>query len=122
MRRVYFFGLILAAYCSSAMTPPHRSMVGIASWYSENSPGVRRTTANGERFDDSKLTCASWHHKMGTYLKVVNLDNGRSVVCRVNDRGPAKRLKRLVDLSKASFERIERLNEGLARVAVMPVG
>ena len=95
---------------------------GTASWYSETDPGIQPQTANGEIFDDSKLTCASWHFPFGTSLKVKNEANGKSVVCRVNDRGPAKRLNRLIDLTKTAFSRIAPAHKGLIRVSVTRVG
>ena len=91
---------------------------GIASWYSESDPGINLHTANGEVFDDSRLTCASWDFPFGTYLRVTRLMNGRSITCRVNDRGPSKRLKRMIDLSKRSFEEIAPLRLGLVTVKV----
>jgi rare lipoprotein A len=98
-----------------------REFYGTASWYSESDPNINRHTANGEVFDDSKLTCASWDFAFGSYLKVKNLANGKSVVCRVNDRGPAKRLERLIDLTKTSFSRIASPKKGLIRVSVTPL-
>jgi rare lipoprotein A len=53
---------------------------------------------------------------------VTNLQNGRSVICVVNDRGPAKKLKRLVDLTKAAFRDIADTKHGLIRVSVVPLG
>ena len=91
---------------------------GTASWYSETDPGINLRTANNEIFDDSKLTCASWYFPFGTYLKVENEANGESVICRVNDRGPAKRLNRLIDLTKGAFSRVAPVREGLIRVSV----
>ncbi len=93
---------------------------GTASWYSESDAGVGRWTASGELFDDSKHTCASWDYEFGTLLEVTNLGNGRSVTCRVNDRGPAKRLRRSVDLSKSAFSHIASTRKGLARVSIVP--
>jgi len=93
---------------------------GLASWYSSKDRGVKHHTANGERFDASKKTCASWHYKFGTKLKVVNKRNGKSVTCRVNDRGPAKRLKRVIDLSRSAFMVIESPQRGLASVKIIP--
>lgn len=94
------------------------SVQGIASWYSETDPFINKHTANGEVFDDSKLTCASWHHPFNTRLKVTNLSNGKSVVCRVNDRGPAKRLNRVIDLTIGAFKKIAPARKGLIRVSV----
>ena len=99
-----------------------RTLYGIASWYSERDPHINRHTANGEVFDDSRLTCASWDYPFGTVLRVENLGNRKSVVCRVNDRGPSRRLDRLVDLTQSSFRRIADLKLGLIRVKVTPVG
>ena len=94
---------------------------GIASWYSQTDANINRHTANGEVFDDSKMTCASWDYAFGTQLEITNLANGKSVVCRVNDRGPAKRLRRLVDLSKGAFKKIETPRKGLILVKLRVV-
>ena len=101
--------------------PENPREYGTASWYSETDPFINKHTANGEVFDDSKLTCASWHFPFGTYLEVQNLSTGKSVVCRVNDRGPSKRLHRLIDLTKTAFGRIAELKRGLIKVSVRPV-
>ena len=94
---------------------------GVASWYSETDPGINKHTANGEVFEDTALTCASWNFPFGTHLQVTNLTNGKSIICRVNDRGPAKRLHRLIDLTKAAFRKIADSKRGLIRVSVTPV-
>lgn len=95
---------------------------GIASWYSKTGPGIKKYTASGEVFDDRKLTCASRSYKFGTRLRVKNLKNGKSVVCRVNDRGPHKRLVcRKIDLSKAAFRRIADDRIGLIRVSITKI-
>ncbi len=99
-------------------------LTGIASWYSEFSPGIKPTTANMEEFDHSKMTCAVWGVPFDTMVEVTNLDNGRRVLVRVNDRGPAKRLcreGRVIDLTMAAFQKIEELDAGLARVRVRVV-
>ncbi len=97
---------------------------GMASWYAEFSPGIRTTTANMEVFNDDELTCAIWHVPFDTILEVTNLQNGKKVMVRVNDRGPAKRLcrqGRVIDLAKAAFQRIADLDEGLINVRIRPV-
>jgi len=91
---------------------------GKASWYSQNDAGILLTTANMETFDDSKLTCAIWDLPFNTILKVTNLENGKFVVVRVNDRGPAKRLNRPIDLTKQAFSEIADLKKGLADVSI----
>ena len=124
-RAAFLLGILAAplllgeAAASPALSLPRA--LGVASWYSERDPGINRFTASGEIFDDQKLTCASWYHEFGTLLKVTNLRNGKSVVCRVNDRGPHKRLGRLIDLTKTAFQRIADPRRGLVRVTVTRV-
>ncbi len=94
---------------------------GMASWYSEQDPGVLKTTANMETFDDSKLTCAMWDMPFNALLKVTNVENGKFVYVRVNDRGPAKRLVqegRVIDLTKKAFSYINSLETGLIEVEI----
>ena len=95
---------------------------GVASWYSLDDPGVTPWTANAERFDDQVLTCAIWGVPFDTRLCVTNLENGRSVIVRVNDRGPAERLvfaeSRIIDLTKTAFAAIADPATGLIRVRV----
>jgi len=89
---------------------------GKASWYSKKSPGIRRHTASNEIFDDSDMTCAMWDVPFDQLIKVTNVANGRSVIVRVNDRGPHKRYVRkgrVIDLSKAAFQSIAPLKRGL---------
>ena len=100
------------------LKPSPTIIKGKASWYSQNDQGILLTTANMERFDDSELTCAVWDLPFNTILKVTNLENGKSVIVRVNDRGPAKRLNRTIDLTKQAFSRIADLDKGLADVSV----
>lgn len=73
--------------------------VGIASWYGTHFQG--RTTADGERFDMNRMTCAHPTLPMGTWLRVTNLKNRQSTFVRVNDRGPVTQ-GRIVDLSAAA--------------------
>ena len=89
---------------------------GIASWYGQELAG--RSTANGEPFNPNGLTAASWYHRFGSRVKVYNPENGRTVVVRINDRGPNKRLGRIIDLSKAAFRKIGRLSKGVVVVCL----
>jgi len=92
---------------------------GEASWYSKNDPGILKHTANNEVFDDSGLTAAMWDVPFDQMVKVTNLENGKSVVVRVNDRGPHRRFVRngrLIDLSKRAFSEIASLDEGLITI------
>ena len=92
---------------------------GEASWYSELDSGILLTTANMEIFSDKKLTCAIWGVPFNTLIKVTNVENGKSITVRVNDRGPAKRLVRdgrVIDLTKSAFSRLADTAKGLVRV------
>ncbi len=91
---------------------------GTASWYSETDAYINLRTANGEIFDDTKMTCASWYFPFKTRLRVTNLSNGLSVIVVVNDRGPAKRLGRVIDLTKSAYRKIADSRTGLIQVAV----
>lgn len=101
-----------------AFLPPQR---GIASWYSESDARINRFTASGEIFDDTQATCASRDFPFGTYVKIVNIHNGKSVICRVNDHGPRRSLNRVIDLTKSSFQKIADPDLGLIEVTVTPV-
>ncbi len=98
-----------------------KSHFGVASWYSRTDKNINEHTANGEKFNDTLKTCASWDYPFGTRLLVINPLNGKWVVCRVNDRGPAKHLNRQVDLTKGAFRKIADLRHGLRYVTFLPV-
>jgi len=113
-----------AKYQSQVVTSPYVTFQsdqrvvkrGKASWYSKRDPGIRRRTANNEIFNDQEMTCAMWDVPFNQLIKVTNVDNGRSVIVRVNDRGPHKRYVRkgrVIDLTKAAFKTIAPLQEGL---------
>ena len=90
-----------------------------ASWYSvRTNRGTQ--TASGEAFSDSKITVAHKTLPLGTVVQVTNLENGKSVLARVNDRGPYVP-NRAVDLSPAAFAQIADLNRGVIRVNVRTV-
>ncbi len=95
----------------------HNSRVeyGIASYYADKFNG--RRTANGEIFSQDKLTAAHNSLPLGTYIKVTNLRNNKSVKVKINDRLHRKN-KRLVDLSKAAARKIGFLKMGITRVKV----
>lgn len=86
---------------------------GIASWYG---PGFHANkTASGERYDQNELTAAHRTLQMPSLVRVTNLDNGRSVVVRVNDRGPFAR-GRIMDVSAKAAELLGMVRSGTARV------
>ncbi len=98
-----------------------KARLGVASWYSRTDKNINEQTANGEKFNDRAKTCASWDYPFGTRLLVINPLNGKWVVCRVNDRGPAKHLNREVDMTKTAFKKIANPKWGLIHVAFLPV-
>tara|TARA_R100000808_G_scaffold10228_1_gene27333 strand:- start:943 stop:1284 length:342 start_codon:yes stop_codon:yes gene_type:complete len=83
-----------------------------ASWYGEKYRG--RPTASGEPFNPDELTAAMWDVPFGTRFRVHY--KNKFVVVRINDRGPAKRLKRGIDLSKEAFSRLAPTSKGLINV------
>jgi rare lipoprotein A (peptidoglycan hydrolase) len=91
-----------------------------ASWYSEDDAAIEENTANGEEFNDRAMTCAVQNYPFDKKLLVLNPLNGKFVICRVNDRGPAKRLGRGIDLTRAAFKKIGNLDKGLLRVMLVP--
>ena len=92
---------------------------GVVSWY--GAQFHNRKTASGERFDSGALTMAHPSLPFGTVAKVTNLRNGRSVVVRVNDRGPFVG-KRIADLSQAAATEIGMMRKGLAKVRIEVLG
>ncbi|MBR0753693.1 septal ring lytic transglycosylase RlpA family protein [Bradyrhizobium jicamae] len=92
---------------------------GIASWYGDDFHG--RLTANGEVFDMGSLTAAHTTLPMPCYARVTNLSNGKSLIVRVNDRGPYHG-NRLIDVSNKAAELLEFKGNGTARVRVEYVG
>lgn len=90
-----------------------QSKTGFASWYGDDFQG--NTTASGEPFDMNELTAASRDLPLGTKIQVKNLTNNRSVVLRVNDRGPFVS-GRVLDVSKVAAAKLGFLNSGIAHV------
>lgn len=98
---------------------PNYDKKGMASWYGE--AFNRRKTSNGEWFEMTRLTAAHPTLPLPSYVKVTNLENGKQVVVRVNDRGPFVGT-RIIDLSKRTAEVLEFKNKGKAEVRVQYIG
>lgn len=116
---ILFYSLVIPA-CNGA--PLTASWYSLASCRKEGSLGIM---ANGRPLVDENFTAASWDYPFGTKVRVTNLDNEKSVVVSIEDRGPAKRLYRqgrIIDLSVASFQALASLREGVIPVEleVMP--
>lgn len=94
---------------------PHYNRTGIASWYGPGFDG--QPTANGELFDSDAISAAHPTLPLPSLVEVTNLENGRRLVVRVNDRGPFVG-ERLIDLSEAAARELGFRDQGLARVRV----
>jgi rare lipoprotein A len=97
----------------------HNVKTGTASYYGAKFQG--RLMANGQKFDENKLTAASNTLSLGTWVRVSNLRNKKSVIVQITDRMHPKN-KRLIDLSKAAAKKLGFLKRGLAKVKVEIVG
>jgi rare lipoprotein A len=94
-------------------------LYGTASFYANSFHGKR--TANGETFSQKKMTAACNVLPLGTWIRVTNLRNGRTVLVRTNDRLHA-RMKRVVDLSRSAAEKLNYVKSGLTQVKVEVLG
>jgi rare lipoprotein A len=98
----------------TAAQPLHKE-VGEASWYGKEFQG--QETANGETFNKNELTAAHPTLPMGTKAKVTNLENGKKVVVRINDRGPYSG-GRAIDLSGAAANKLDMKKDGTTEVKI----
>ncbi len=92
---------------------------GIASWYGKDFHG--KLTANGERYDMYGMTAAHKILPFGTQVRVTNLNNNRSIVVRINDRGPFVS-NRVIDLTRTGAEKLDMIAEGTAPVRLETLG
>ncbi|HSE77829.1 MAG TPA: septal ring lytic transglycosylase RlpA family protein [Alphaproteobacteria bacterium] len=110
---------VVAAPVAPARPAPAPQVVhreeGIASWYGGRHHG--RRTASGQRFDMNAMTAAHRKLPMFTRVRVMNLENGRSIEVVINDRGPYIK-GRIIDLSSEAARRLEMRRQGTARVRV----
>ncbi|TRL37907.1 septal ring lytic transglycosylase RlpA family protein [Rhizobium straminoryzae] len=116
-KRTSFAAAAIASMSLLASAPAHAAAgCGHASWYALGS-----RTASGEKMSASQLTAAHKSLGFGTKLKVTNKRNGKSVIVRVNDRGPFIK-GRVLDLSKAAAQNIGMVAAGTAQVCYEVVG
>jgi len=110
--------VMFAACARRAPAPQHPTNMyrGMASWYDEP-----QMTASGERFNPSAFTAAHRTLPFGTRVRVINTRNGRSVIVRINDRGPYSH-KRIIDLSKAAARQLGMIDAGVAPVELEVLG
>lgn len=113
----YFLVLLTALVLTGCATAPFKeygdTITGTASWYGGKFIG--RKTANGEIFTSQSLTAANKTLPFGTRVLVTNLNNGKSVIVRINDRGPYVG-DRIIDLSYAAAKAIDMIGTGTAMV------
>lgn len=109
LKQFFFTGSVLAV-CAFSNAPAMAAQQGLASYYKSG-----KQTANGERFDPHGLTAAHRTLPFGTMVRVTNLKSGKSVIVRINDRGPFIK-KRVIDLSLGAAKKI-----GLVRAGIAPV-
>lgn len=98
---------------------PRYNEVGLASWYGREHQG--KPTATGERFDRARITAAHKTLPLPSMVEVTNLENGRRIQVRVNDRGPFVK-GRIIDLSQAAARELGFEAKGLAKVRVRYIG
>jgi rare lipoprotein A len=116
--RVFTFGAAVAAFAAVAGFHPGEasaSQCGKASWYSMGS-----RTASGEKMNANALAAAHRSLPFGTHVRVDNLANGRSVVVRINDRGPFVR-GRVIDLTRGAAQQLGMVGSGTASVRLTVV-
>ncbi len=109
--------LVLASLYFSSVEA--QTTLGKASYYASEFQGQR--TASGESFSPQEFTCAHRTYPFGTLLLVRNLDNGREVIVRVNDRGPFVK-GRIVDLSYEAAKELDMIRKGVCNVEVSVIG
>ena len=131
-RAALLFALLTAACASRRSAPPVSRPIppeelsaswseeGLASWYGGGDGFEGKPTASGEIFDSSKLTAAHRDLPMQTVVEVTNVDNGRTVRVRINDRGPFVH-GRVIDLSREAARRIGLIGPGVGQVRLTVV-
>lgn len=114
---ILMFGAVIAgAYTlGKSMQRPDHELNGLASWYGERYHG--KTTACGEPFDMRLFTAAHRTLPCGAKVRVENLNNGKAVVVRINDRGPFIE-GRVIDLSRAAARKVDMVEAGVAEVTI----
>ncbi len=106
---------LLFSCCLTGQAQTHFVEYGMASYYSDEFHGKK--TASGEIYNKWEFTCAHRTLPFGTKLKVINLENKKSVIVKVNDRGPHIR-NRIVDLSYVAARDIDMITKGIVKVKI----
>lgn len=120
------YGCLILALCIKPVMASEATIYGKASWYSVEAckfnPSPKCPTASGDSLyaleKKKEDFCAMWKLPIGSRVNVCNQSNNKCVEVSVLDRGPARRLDRLIDLSRSAFEKIADTKSGIIRVSV----
>ena len=117
---LFLLSFLLQISCSNVKAKSQDGLIGFtqegqASYYAMKFQF--RKTASGERFNQHEKTAAHKKLPFGTIVRVININNGKSVVVKINDRGPFIN-GRIIDLSRSAFEQIGNVGKGLLKVRI----
>ncbi len=112
---LFTFATVILVGCVTSRGARGYYQVGEASWYGR--PYHGRLTASGERYNMRRVSAAHPTLPFGTRVRVTNLETGRSVIVRINDRGPFKK-GRIIDLSYGAAKRLGIVEQGIATVGL----
>ena len=115
MKKLLFLLTFFSFLTIPALSQNEKAETGKATYYAKKFHG--RKTSSGERLNNDSLTCAHRKHPFGTRLKVTNTKNGKSVIVRVNDRGPFSK-GMIIDLTHAAAKAIDMMRSGVAKVEI----
>jgi rare lipoprotein A len=117
---IFLINTLILAACSSMQSNKNKNWLGytqtgIASYYADKHQNQK--TASGEIYQHKLKTAAHKTLPFGANVKVVNIENNKSIVVKINDRGPFRK-GRIIDLSKSAFMEISEANKGLLKVKI----
>ena len=117
---IFLINILMLTACSSIQPNKNKNWLGyiqtgIASYYADKHQNQK--TASGEVYQHKLKTAAHRSLPFGTNVKVVNIENNKSIVVKINDRGPFRK-GRIIDLSKSAFMEISDTNQGLLKVQI----
>ena len=111
-------GIFIGVVLTGPLQAQQFRQTGLASFYADKFEG--RLTASGEKFRQNKLTAAHKTLPFGTLVRVKNLENGKEVTVRINDRGPFVE-GRIIDLSKSAARKLDFIQQGVVRVELVAI-
>ncbi len=114
----YFLVVLMTNFLISSTTQKKFSQTGKASYYAEKFEG--RRTSSGENYRKNAFSAAHQKLPFGTKVRVTNIANGKSVVVKINDRGPFTK-NRIIDLSLIAAKKIEMIQDGVIKVKIEAV-